>query len=214
MISLILPNYCPDREVEEYLMKFLDTLEANTDRSKCEFIVVENGSYTPRLMERADLYLYHKDPLGYAKAVNYGLKIAKGDMFVIMNNDLEVPPGWLETMLEEYEGGTLAPMDFPAEPIMYENSHWFSLVMFDRHVLDTIGLLDEDLLNYRFHDQEYSIKVRRAGLPVRRTGKVTVKHTMSTTYKKMGRNEDPAEREEMIRRYGVSHFGDWCRDNL
>ena len=80
----------------------------------------------------------------------------------------------------------------------------------DRATFTRVGYLDE-LINYRFHDQDYSIRVKKAGLPVRRTGKVVVQHENSATYKKMNRNEDPAEAEIMMERHGAKTFGDWIK---
>lgn len=213
--SIILPNYCPDAEVTAHLMKFLETLEKNTDRDSYELIVVENGSFTPQLAEKANFYVYKDHPIGYAKAVNIGLSLAEGDYIVIMNNDLQVPKDWLPRMIEEYEstkGGILAPVDFKTDPDIFYDSHWFSMVMMSRKVFTEIGYLDEQI-NYRFHDQDYSIRVKKAGYEVMRTGKVTVKHINSATYLKMGRNEDPEEEKLMIKRYGVSHFHDWVKQN-
>lgn len=207
-ISIILPNYCPDQQVAEYLTKFIISLMNNTPMPY-QLIVVENGSHTPKLKEAADIYIHKYDAIGYARAVNIGLAIADGDIFVIMNNDLEVPPNWLKTMLGQYEGGTLAPIDHPIQiEGLIEDSHWFSMIMFDRKTFNKVGYLDESL-PYRFHDQDYSIRVKKAGLPVRQTADVVVSHINSATYSKMGRNEDPAEREEMIRRYGVAHFHEY-----
>ena len=37
---------------------------------------------------------YHPEPLGFARAVNRGFPYLKGDYCVILNNDVEVKPGW------------------------------------------------------------------------------------------------------------------------
>lgn len=210
LISIILPNYCPDPQVAEYLTKFLNTFLANTPMPY-QLVVVENGSHTPALSDISHIYIHKKDPIGYARAVNIGLAIADGDIFVIMNNDLEVPPDWLKTMLKQYEGGILAPVDHPMEVEgIIEDSHWFSMVMLDRETFNKVGYLDESL-PYRFHDQDYTIRTKIKGLPVRQTADVVVSHVNSATYAKMGRNEDPKEREEMIRRYDVAHFHEYIK---
>lgn len=207
MISIILPNYCPDNEVTEHLKLFMESLIANTPKP-FQLIVIENGSETQFLKDYADIYIHKDKPMGYARAVNLGLAAADGDFLIIMNNDLIVPQRWLETMIEDYEDGTLAPIDMPGSPQIFEDSHWFSLVMMDRKTFTKIGYLDEQI-NYRFHDQDYSIRVKKAGLHVRQTGRVVVKHVNSLTYHKMNRNEDPAERQIMIDRHGVAHFHEW-----
>lgn len=158
----------------------------------------------------AQQHVYREAPMGYARAVNLGLALATGDILIIANNDLILPHGWLDGMLQDYQEGTLAPQDMSVDPIIYEDAHWFSLVMMGRDTFTKVGYLDE-LINYRFHDQDYSIRVKKAGLPVRRTGKVVVQHVNSATYKKMNRNEDPAEAEIMMQRHGAKLFSDWVK---
>lgn len=211
-ISLILPTYCPDAEVEGYLKDFLKTLEETTPRELYQFIVIENGSYTPILEKKADIYIHKSRPMGYARAVNLGLAISDENLFVIVNNDIKLSPKWLETMIDEYETGTLAPFDRERrqEPGIFEDEHWFSLVMFDRETFEKVGYLDEDI-NYRFHDQDFSIRVKKAGKPVRRTGDVTVDHINMATFNKMGRPGDERERRIMMDRYGVATFNDWLK---
>ena len=212
MISLILPTYSPDKEVHNKCMDFLANLQQNTDMENVQFIVVENGSHTPELEKAADIYIHKEEPIGYAKAVNIGWSLADGDYIVTLNNDLKVPPKWLEKMIEDYQPGTLAPMDFESNPEIFEDSHWFSLVMMDRKTFTKVGYLNE-IINYRFHDQEYSIRVWKQGLKVNRTGKVVVDHINSLTYNKMERNEDPAEKQWMLDNWGASHFGDYVKKN-
>lgn len=214
--SIILPTYCPDEQVHGYLMDFIQSLSDSTNRNDYEFIVVENGSRTPELQKLADRYIHYREPIGYARAVNIGLALATGEYIVIMNNDLRIPRGWLRTMIAQYEGGILAPIDFPyphvvSNPIL-EDSHWFSMVMMDRATFTKVGYLDQQL-PYRFHDQDYTIRTKKLGLPVRQTTSVQVQHINSATYAKMGRNEDLEERQIMINRYGVAHFHEYVAKN-
>jgi len=211
MITLVLPNYAPDEEVRSKSLEFLRNLKEATDMSQVQFIVVENGSYTPELEAAADIYVHKEEPIGYARAVNIGWSMADGDYIVTLNNDLMMPAGWLEQMLKDYQPGTLAPQDVNA-PGIIEDSHWFSLVLMDRETFTKIGYLNE-IINYRFHDQEYSIRVKKAGLKVNRTGNVVVDHINSLTYRKMKRNEDPAERQWMLDNYGVATFNEYVQQN-
>lgn len=214
-VSLILPTYSPDNEVSEYVKRFLDTLKANTPRELYQFVVVENGSNTLALASLADIYIQKEYPLGYARAVNLGIALADNDLLVVANNDLTLPAGWLETMIEEYQKhgpGLLAPVDFSPTQELYLDSHWYSLWITDRHTWNAVGYFDE-MLNYRFHDQDYSIKLKQAGFNVMRTGKVQVGHVNMATYKKMKvEREESMERELMRKRHGALLFDDWLKN--
>lgn len=212
-LSIILPNYCPDQDVEKYLNNFLNTLERTMKKEDYQFVVIENGSQSERLKSLADIYIYKEKPIGYARAVNIGLALADGDYLLIANNDLELPDGWFEKMIEDYQGGILSPMDQEwknPEPRIYEDQHWFSLVLMDRPTFIKVGYLDQSI-NYRFHDQDYSIRVKKAGFPVRRTGKVVVKHINMATFSRMGRPGDEEEKREMIKKYGCSLFDEYVK---
>lgn len=226
-VAIILPCYLIDAENLAHYRKFIETLEANTPRQMYDLIIVDNGSNLGReeMQRDADIYFEHPEPMGYAKAVNAGMAAAKSlcvvpgrDLTcVVVNNDIELPQHWLEDMLEIFKetGGLLAPQDFPAhkDRIYYDQS-WYSLWMIKMSTWEKVGTLDDEKLNYRFHDQDYSIRLKKAGLFIGRTGKVQVKHINSATYSKMKRNEDPEEREEMMRRYGFALFSDWMRAGM
>lgn len=215
-VSIILPTYCPNEQVEGYLKDFIDSLNRTVKKDTYQFVVIEQGKqhFYPVDFTNSDNIYIHKDtPCGYARAVNMGLALADGEYLVITNNDLVLPPKWLETMLEDYEGGILSPLDDKwqnPEPKIYENAHWFSLVLMDRKTFSKVGYLDESL-PYRFHDQDYSIRVKKAGFPVRRTGKVIVKHINMATYDAMGRPNEKSEEEEMLKRYNALTFDQWIK---
>jgi len=218
MISIIIPSYVIDEENETYLYKCIQYLEASTKREMYQLIIVDNGSKLGMdyMKKKADIYIRKDKPMGYARATNLGLAMADGDYLCILNNDLFVPDGWLETMVEVYNeerGGILAPMTNPIhEQKTFYNSHWFSLILMDRNTFTKVGYLDEDL-NYRYHDQDYSIRVKKAGFEVMRTGKVIVEHVNMATWKKMDNLKDNQERERMIKKNGVALLNEWIKKN-
>lgn len=68
-----------------------------------ELIVVDNGS-APDAREfastHADVTVYLDSNLGFAKGMNAGLAVARGDYIAFVNNDTEVPPAWAERLIE------------------------------------------------------------------------------------------------------------------
>jgi len=90
-----------------------------------ELIVIDNGStdgtqewlarLAPRSGTRVALKrLTNADNRGFAPAVNQGLAVAEGAFVCLVNNDLLVAPGWLETLLDhltaEPRAGAVGPM--------------------------------------------------------------------------------------------------------
>lgn len=215
MISLLLPVYIIDEELLEITKKFFEHLELNTLREDYQLIIVDNGSNfgSELLKEKADIYIRKDYPMGYARAVNCAVSLADHDILVVANNDIFVTPEWLPQMLEDYENfgpGILSPFEYIVQPGIYKDQHWYSLFMTDKKTWQTIGYFDETL-NYRFHDQDYSIRMKKAGFEVMRTGNVIISGHNSATYSKMGRNEDPEEASMMIERHGFAHFSTWLQ---
>ena len=70
-----------------------------------ELIVIDNassdGSYN-YIADNSDYRIFNKDNLGFVKAVNQGLELAKGEYVCLLNNDIVVTEGWLDGMLKYY----------------------------------------------------------------------------------------------------------------
>ncbi len=95
LVSVIIPNY----NGATYLETCLRSLSRQTFRG-FETIVVDNGStddsvaVTSRVMPAATV-LRNPANLGFAAAVNAGVRSAAGVWVAILNNDTEVAPEWL-----------------------------------------------------------------------------------------------------------------------
>lgn len=97
--SIIIPTY----NQREMLLRCIECIEAYTSLPY-EIIVVDNGSTDGTAEElrsrRGALRLaVHHQNLGFARAVNTGLMMAKGTTLVILNNDVLVTEGWLDQLL-------------------------------------------------------------------------------------------------------------------
>jgi GT2 family glycosyltransferase/glycosyltransferase involved in cell wall biosynthesis len=105
----------------EFTNACLESLFRFLPPSRAEVIVVDNAS---RDGTRTGLYgwacqhpslrvIYNDANRGFAAANNQGLRIAKGDLLVLLNNDTIVPPGWLHGLarhLEDPEVGLVGPV--------------------------------------------------------------------------------------------------------
>lgn len=218
-VTIILPTYCPTGEIQGYMNACVADL-ANTPRDLYSLIVVEQGLRVyPHEVLRPDLYLYAYDPLGYARAVNLGVALADTEFICVLNNDLFVlSPTWLGDLISEFRSiesygkvvGVLSPVESysAGDHIVYDES-WWSCVLLSRYRYLALGGLDDQLLNYRFHDQDFSIRAKKEGWEVCRTGRVVVRHVNSATYDAMGKPKETEESREMRRRHGVAHFYEW-----
>lgn len=215
-VTIILPVYCVDDEVRGHLAHCLDNLLKHTDQSLFELIVIENGSSAvpeaiPPILDFRYQYVWMEKPIGYARAVNFGMKVADTEYVCVLSSDVFVTPNWLETLIADYESipdcGVLAPNG----PLgITFNSHWWACVLIRKSVVDMVGLLDESL-PFMYHDQCWNIECHKAGYKIARTGNVQVEHVGRVTYGRVPDQWSTAERAEMIRRHGAPEFQDWIK---
>lgn len=84
-----------------YTKQCLESVAAHT-KARHEVIVVDNGSTdgtTAYARARARV-VRNETNLGFAKAINQGMRAARGRYLVWLNNDVVVTPGWLERLIE------------------------------------------------------------------------------------------------------------------
>jgi GT2 family glycosyltransferase len=104
-VSAVIPN----RDSPALIGALLADLETRTAHPPDETIVVDNGSTDPATLAlyaaregrpgfRTDM---RPEPFNFARMVNRGVALARGDAILLLNNDLSVlHPDWLEEMLE------------------------------------------------------------------------------------------------------------------
>jgi GT2 family glycosyltransferase/glycosyltransferase involved in cell wall biosynthesis len=103
-VSIVIISY----EAFPYLRECLSSILQKTSYENYEVIVVDNASSkevreylkaTAEVCPKIKLIL-NDDNKGFAAANNQGLKLAEdSDYFVMLNNDVVVPSGWLERLL-------------------------------------------------------------------------------------------------------------------
>lgn len=196
----------------EYTKRCLWSIEAHTT-SPYQLIVVDNRS-----TDGTDEYLWsvaagHESveavPVkvitnscneGFARAVNLGLVMSDAPYVVLLNNDVEVPAGWLETLIEAMEAyphiGALGALSTAKTQATWEGrfrgagvgviEHYrlgqlsYSCVILRREAIDQVGLLDEEFFLYG-EDDDYNIRLIQAGWSVAIHRDITVKHEHGAT---------------------------------
>jgi GT2 family glycosyltransferase len=101
IVSAIIPTW----NRADLLRSILINLSAQT-RPPDQVIVVDNGSTDATQLVarefRVDLALFPENR-GFAVAVNEGIRQARGDWLLILNNDVVLEPEWLERLLASAE---------------------------------------------------------------------------------------------------------------
>ena len=119
---------------------------------------------------------------GVAEAWNIGLKKAEGyDYFIISNDDIELCDGWWDKFEEAFRKYHFVCLDttFPI-------SGWFFAM--DRYCFEKVGFFDEQFEGYTSEDADYAIRLKKAGIKIRKVD-VPIKHYGSVTINKIPKNE-------------------------
>ena len=105
MISIIIPN----RNSFNLMRRILRDIFEYTDYPAFEVIVVDNGSTAPEVLslyaEYAAKYANFRaemkvETFNFARAVNKGMTLARGEHFLLLNNDTEVIQGnWMKELV-------------------------------------------------------------------------------------------------------------------
>lgn len=103
LVSIITVNY-NQAEVTCALLASLDKITY----PNFEVIVVDNHSVEDNptiIKQRYPNIVFIQNPInyGFAAGNNYGLMRARGDYVLLLNNDIEVPPGFLEPLVDKLE---------------------------------------------------------------------------------------------------------------
>lgn len=104
MVSIIIPN----KDQKETLEACLKSIREKTEYDHYEIIIIENNSTTDEIFryykqiskEPGIRLLRWKKEFNYAAINNYGVRFAKGDYLLFLNNDVTViTKGWIKEML-------------------------------------------------------------------------------------------------------------------
>lgn len=124
-VSIIIPVY----NRWQLTQRCLESICGATEQATYELIVVDNHSTddTNRVLQAVEgdiTVLRQPTNRGFAAACNAGARLAQGEYLLFLNNDTEVKPGWLDTMLEcarseENVGAVGAKLLYPAGDVQH-----------------------------------------------------------------------------------------------
>lgn len=173
-VSVVIPSF---NHRKDLLEPCLESIRRHTDLGHVEVIVVANGctdGTEGHVLSLGEPFrcLSYTSPLGYTKAVNEGLKVARGDYVVLLNNDTvlaEQPKdSWLDLMLrpflEDPRTGITGPVKAWWDCGGVKRSFMaFWCAMVPRKLFTEIGFLDEIFSPGMGEDADFSIRVEEAG---------------------------------------------------
>lgn len=100
MVSVIIINY----NTPEMTKKVITNLFAQEPEQAFEIILIDNASKKPLsladLPQKDYIYIKNQENLGFAKAVNQGLAIAKGEYILLLNSDVIITEKTVSNLLE------------------------------------------------------------------------------------------------------------------
>lgn len=102
LVSVVIPNY----NGEKYLRDCLDAL-LKQGYAEYEVIIVDNGSEDSDYMwiKQSERITFKRlsENYGFSKAVNEGIKMAKGEYVLLLNNDTVVQSDFIKALVEAIE---------------------------------------------------------------------------------------------------------------
>ena len=117
-ISIIILSF---NNYQETTGKCLDVLSADSDFRNWEVIVVDNASDANTQQQLAEAkhrypevnFVYNSQNVGFAAGNNIGIRLATGDIFILLNSDAFPPPGMLGRLVEHFAHDTQLGMVGP-----------------------------------------------------------------------------------------------------
>ena len=166
--SIVIPTY---NNCEKYLKPCVDSVIKYTDMSQVELIISANGctdntraylDYLQTAVPNLEI-VWSNEPLGFAQAINKGIRICFGDKIVLLNNDTQIlGPNWLERL----DKGDIGVVLTQHSDITKSRFGVFFCAMISPKVFQTIGLLNEDYRVGGCEDIEFCHKAQLNGFEI------------------------------------------------
>lgn len=206
--SIVIPAYLNSYPIFHKTGDCIGSIREHTDREKTpyEIILVLNGTKETIKFDnlnatKTEKVIENEENLGFAKAVNKGIRCAKGEYICILNNDTQVFNHWLEDLQDalghldlvmatpmygmpyaravEAEELRIKTMDKPIQD-SFSDFRDFSCVLTKKKLFDEIGLLNEEFFMYA-EDLDLIRRIEKAGGKVASTKRVNIHHIIGMT---------------------------------
>jgi glycosyltransferase involved in cell wall biosynthesis len=185
----------PTRRRPDYLEVALDSIAPQARAAGAEMVVVNDGDdpATRAIAQRHGAHVVELPPPGGANAArNAGIAAAGGDLLVLVDDDVQAPPGWLGAILDgaaaaphadvfggpiraQLQGGGPRSCGREGPPItaLDLGDHdrdvdlvWSANMAVRRRAIERTGRFDESLIG-RGEEEDWELRYRAAGGVVR-----------------------------------------------
>ncbi len=210
LTSIIIPAYLVNYPVFHMLGNCIGSIKEHTDKEKTpyEIIVILNGNdtaikFTSLQEVNVDKVIVNEENMGFAYAVNQGIRCAKGEYIAVINDDVLVYDNWLE-----YLQPTLNQIDLVMATPMYGRAYAravesreiylkqiekingladafsdfidFSCILTKKDLFNEVGLFNEDFFMYG-EDLDFMRRMDKLGKKYASTKLVNTTHIIQGT---------------------------------
>lgn len=211
--DVVMPVWITDHETLDLTVDAINSIRNGAPN--CRMIIIDNASTlgTSVLRDMADIYVRNKENLGYAKAINQGLKLS-GSVVAVANNDIKVSSNWwkvaYDILVNLPDVGSVhfrmipynEPFSFGEEYWPEGKERWCSSSFF---VVRNGQLYDEAFLN-SYDDYDYWFRLRQQGYTTSYTNAASYQHKDSHSQQK---RPDRAENDQKNLEYYKEKHGEY-----
>lgn len=160
LTSIIMPVYLNSYPVFHYTGNAIGSIREHTDKIKTPYEIIMVLQASPikfgKLEEtKADKVIELEENVGFAKAVNKGIRAASGEYIAILNNDIMVFNHWLEDMqrcLTQLDLIMATPMYGQPFARAVEAQELRNKTIKEGDLVATDGIIEEDYVKKTFSD--------------------------------------------------------------
>ena len=230
VLSVVIPVFNKLEYTRACLESFFRTNDVPT-----VYIVVNNGSVDGTreyLKAQRVTVIDNATNLGYAPAVNQGIRAARTPYVLLANNDIVVTTGCVSRLLGfmTRHGHDLVSPAIRTGPLGYDVEAYArgftaacatavrpevdaSCVLVRSAVFETVGVLDERFIIGGFEDTDFFWRCRQAGFSMAMTGSAFIHHvamvTQNTIKPKLAYNYGQINEQRFAEKWGRTAFGGW-----
>jgi GT2 family glycosyltransferase len=134
-ISIVIPNYNGKDLLEKNLPSVIEAMN-NPKNNICELVIVDNGStddsvsYLNQNFKDQFKLIKHTKNRGFSAAVNIGARATKGDLILLLNNDVKPKIDFLENVEKLFKDNSVFAVS------LHEKGHGASSASFKDGIID------------------------------------------------------------------------------
>lgn len=135
-VSIVIPAYIRNQYLFQLTHECLSGVEKSHGTNNCEIILVDDGSDKKwiELLKRLHssvIFIHNDKNLGFAKTINNGIRNAKNEWILLLNNDVQILQGdWLVRLVNTTEQLNY-DISAPKQSILNETYNY--ILDIDRH---------------------------------------------------------------------------------